>query len=264
MRKLIVLFGFIGSLCSARHERPIVIVSVHKCGTHLVGEAIAEMTGKKIFWPGYIRGDELDETLENLGDDRFMMIHVPYRQDVVEIMQRHNAIIFFVYRDPRDYVVSFAYFRLHWLGADGKPNMNLSAIITELIESFVAPWYADSTTTRGAISVFDAMLGWRAYPDVCIVRFEDLVGPQGGGSAPVQKETIRRIAHHLELAVNEDRVSYVADTIFGNGVTFREGKIGSWKSHFTERDVQLCKENVGQLLIDLGYEANLDWTIPHH
>jgi hypothetical protein len=40
---------------------------------------------------------------------------------------------------------------------------------------------------------------------------------------------------------------------------YRKGVAGDWKNHFTERDKRIFKKEAGELLIELGYERDLDW-----
>jgi hypothetical protein len=40
---------------------------------------------------------------------------------------------------------------------------------------------------------------------------------------------------------------------------FRKGVAGDWRSVFTERDKAIFKRETGELLVELGYETNLDW-----
>jgi hypothetical protein len=41
--------------------------------------------------------------------------------------------------------------------------------------------------------------------------------------------------------------------------TFRKGRPGGWQEHFSPRNKQVFKEVAGDLLIQMGYEKNLDW-----
>jgi hypothetical protein len=41
--------------------------------------------------------------------------------------------------------------------------------------------------------------------------------------------------------------------------TFRSGKTGGWREHFTEEHKTLFKEVAGELLVKLGYEKSNDW-----
>ena len=41
--------------------------------------------------------------------------------------------------------------------------------------------------------------------------------------------------------------------------TFRSGKTGEWKQHFTKEHKKIFKDVAGDLLVKLGYELNYDW-----
>lgn len=44
-----------------------------------------------------------------------------------------------------------------------------------------------------------------------------------------------------------------------SGAFFRKGISGDWKGTFTERDKEVFKEEAGELLVELGYEKDLNW-----
>ena len=41
--------------------------------------------------------------------------------------------------------------------------------------------------------------------------------------------------------------------------TFRSGKTGEWRKHFTPEHKKIFKDVAGELLIRLGYEKDTDW-----
>jgi len=43
------------------------------------------------------------------------------------------------------------------------------------------------------------------------------------------------------------------------GDTKRKGIVGDWRNLFTQKHKDYFKEMAGQLLIDLGYEHDLNW-----
>jgi len=45
----------------------------------------------------------------------------------------------------------------------------------------------------------------------------------------------------------------------GKSPTFRSGKIGGWKKAFNEENKSIFKDLAGDLLIQLGYEKDLNW-----
>lgn len=95
--------------------------------------------------------------------------------------------------------------------------------------------------------------------NVCVVRFEDLVGPQGGGSQEVQLDAMRKIANYLGIYPTDGELLGIALKLFGKFITLRAGQIGSWKSHFSEQHKKEFKRVAAQLLVDLGYERDFEW-----
>jgi hypothetical protein len=92
------------------------------------------------------------------------------------------------------------------------------------------------------------------------VQFEKLVGPLGGGTRQAQYGEIRRIAAHLSIALDTDEVEDIAENVYYHrSSTFRKGIVGDWKNHMTPEHKAAFKEVAGQLLVDLGYEADEDW-----
>ena len=102
-------------------------------------------------------------------------------------------------------------------------------------------------------------IGWRNVDNVYTTRFEKLVGPKGGGTKQEQDEEIKRIANFFNIQLSQTKLRYITNNLFGVGKTFRQGKMGAWKSHFTKEQKDTFKKVAGQLLIDLGYERNFDW-----
>ena len=47
---------------------------------------------------------------------------------------------------------------------------------------------------------------------------------------------------------------------WGISSNFRSGKIGNWKNELTETQINRCKTLMGDTLIKLGYEKDLNWS----
>ena len=165
-------------------------------------------------------------------------------------------------RDPRDVIISM----LEWIKvmaksheADRFLSLSQEKQIKELIE---AP---DLSMNGGYPFVFDTVLGvktaitWMQDPSVLVCRFEELVGPQGGGCQWKQKEALKRLAKHLGVFLREEEIQVIAIELFGDTCTFRKGCIGSWKEAFTDEHKALFKQVLGKELITLGYEQDDNW-----
>ena len=89
-----------------------------------------------------------------------------------------------------------------------------------------------------------------------MVKFEDLVGTKGGGSAEAQRLAVERMARHLGVEVEEATMRAVEEGLFGVGRTFRKGQIGAWREEFSAEHERAVEEVLGSLLVELGYEAD--------
>jgi hypothetical protein len=118
---------------------------------------------------------------------------------------------------------------------------------------------ADGHLLRNVDERFRAVLPWLSQPFNYTTFFEKLVGARGGGSQQAQVKELTNLARHLRMACTRRDIERIPDELFGNTATFRQGSIGSWRNSFGEEHKRAFKEVAGQLLIDLGYEKNLDW-----
>jgi len=97
-------------------------------------------------------------------------------------------------------------------------------------------------------------------PRFYVVRFEDLIGPKGGGDKKRQTQTIYDLAAYIGVPITYAQASKYGDELFGGKtLTFRKGQIGSWKKACTEEQKLWLKDCFGDELIRLGYEKDYDW-----
>jgi hypothetical protein len=61
------------------------------------------------------------------------------------------------------------------------------------------------------------------------------------------------------LKFSESAVTSIYRSCFGKGGTFFRGKVGVWQEIFTQEHKLAIKEEIGDLLIKLGYENDLNW-----
>lgn len=279
MKKILLLLNIliINSIFCAEVENEIIVVSIPKSGTHLVSKCLKLLTKKINHQVEAFPKNDIDLK------DYFFLNHLKYTEDNKINYIKDKYIKFFVIRDPRDQIVSYAYWgelllknnyeifkQMHespetqnenFIDLYAYKDLSFDALITELIIN--GKYYYNGFPpypyqTCGIKDFYNSYLQWQKTPGFYTVKFENLVGEQGGGSKEIQINEIRNIAKHLNREYSEEEIQMVAESLFGRQ-TFREGKIGSWKKHFTEEHKKLFKEVAGQLLIDLGYEKDLNW-----
>jgi hypothetical protein len=130
-----------------------------------------------------------------------------------------------VTRDPRDWVYSAARKIMENPEPFGRDrNTSLSQHIEDLILGFPPN---GSVGRHGILERYRRISGWSSRPNVTTIRFEDLVGPQGGGND--SQTTVERIAEAMQITLSPERRSEIAKDLFGGTVTFRRGAIGSWQ-----------------------------------
>lgn len=70
---------------------------------------------------------------------------------------------------------------------------------------------------------------------------------------------MRKIASALQMDLSDRELEEVYFKHFGHGWSFFKGIVGAWKEYFNEEHKAAMKEEIGDLLIQLGYEKDLAW-----
>ena len=276
MRTSLLLSALIIST-SAHHSSCLIVqISMMKVGTFLGINLLKKMTKKSLAFIGAeasakTRKGEQDvinvtpndfHAFSTMGETRFWATHSPYVEEYARVLSQPKYQIIFIERDPRDVVVSFALYirdkdKKYWPGAQ---KLSLEETITRLIVGGESMHQTDHHISKyGIKKMYDAYLPWTALPNVLTIRFEDLIGPRGGGNLEAQIISITDVAQHIGKTITRAEAISYGDSIFGNTHSFNKGKIGSWKEYFTPEQKELFKKHAGQLLIDLEYEPDLRW-----
>ncbi len=202
-----------------------------------------------------------------LRSKRLFFTHFPYTSQFELFLKTHTYANFLMIRDPRDMVVSFAF--MVQKSHEGKTTLFeplLLDLITGQRKHFIQ-WGVEIHTAYpllwelGICNFYKLYLPWAKAQNFCVVKFEDLVGENGGSTKEKQVNEIQRIAHHIGYRITNTQIEQVIKDLYGNSWTFREGQIGSWKKYFTPKIKKAFKQLPGmnELLINLGYEKNTNW-----
>jgi hypothetical protein len=104
---------------------------------------------------------------------------------------------------------------------------------------------------------FAPYLDWLDQPEVLTIHFEDLIQDR--------VQALTRIMDHLLARVSlQSSRQLILDSLESSinptkSPTFRSGKTGEWKKHFTGKHKKIFKDVAGDLLIRLGYEKDSTW-----
>lgn len=257
----VIYFG-INNLIQANRA---ALISIPKCGTHLLLKLLRELTGNKkpeVFPKGWCLLD--DKTMQLFFRNQVLLrAHAICSAANINKINVSGVKTFFIYRDPRDQIISTAL----WIKKNSQwAKYDLNLLIDELITDSGRIWCAifDSPlaiwqSLMNITTFYNLYLPWQFEPYVYTATFEKLVGKRGGGDDEMQLSEIIAIARHMGFYINRQQALVIAKDLFGKSATFREGKIGAWKKYFLKRHKIAFKKIAGQLLIDLGYEKDLNW-----
>lgn len=257
-----------------------VLFTQPKTATHLLIPILQKLTKKKCYWaPEYTKpvdpliGDfeealqspdnflfslrrspwtklTMDEVWEtNRKKNTFLHMHAPYSPAMENYLIAKNCINFFVKRDPRDQIVSLLnhYQNIHFTD----PEVERISTIEERLLYMIRK--------ESKIQTIHYM-NWLNSRICCVLDFEKLMGDNGGKFTQADViEEMKKIAITLQLELSDSELQNVYENCFGKGWSFFKGKVGVWKEYFREEHKMAIKEEIGDLLIQLGYERDLEW-----
>jgi hypothetical protein len=174
---------------------------------------------------------------------------------LAEWVQTKSPPIVFNYRDPRDTLVSLVNF-LEGRTAQGYGNFYEFDVYHDILAT-KGSWeekldYAMRDPAFLGHDEFARSLWLLNHPAVCKVRYEDLAGPRGGGTAEAQLDAVSRLVRHIDCDADPREI---AARVYDPGSwSFHQGRIGAWRDHFTERNLARFREQFGDILEQYGYE----------
>lgn len=173
----------------------------------------------------------------------------------IAVLRERGVRCFFLYRDPRDVAVSHAFFvtnmATHHAHHDYYANVLTS--MEERIATSIMGRPGSAVEFPDIRARFEPYLGWLEQDYVLPLRFEDLIHDR--------RRTLEQMLDHIEaggyrIPTGRQRALDVFERSIdpSRSRTFREGKTGSWREHFTGEHRALFAEVGGDLLERLGYE----------
>jgi hypothetical protein len=259
----------------------IVFVSIPKCGTHFLLRYLDFVGFRNIGPYGQISYESsMLESVDMLGHGDYTAWHYPWSQDIVDRIVNVGARVILLFRDPRDYIVSNLHHiirvnehRLHTLLAIHVKTHHervlrlIRGIIEAELVTFSRPrgdWDLLlpetgkgplSTHSAGVNEIFRFFARWLDEPFVFPVRFEDIIGPQGGGSRERQLEVLQALLAFTGAKEGSPDAEALAGMLFSSdATTFRKGQIGSWREEFTPELYEVFLQESRELLELWGYD----------
>lgn len=269
---LIALYG--------KQQPPVfTLITMPKSGSHLLIKAIYLLTKTEAIWHTKFPSYQYVPS-----DEGFLYTHFclspELEADYAELPQLKKIILI---RDLRDVAISMVHQikKAPWPGLTHEQRQEfLSMSFAEqllFVINFEYDVQAVAKTAPNSLQVSltrvaTQALNYTQKPDVVTFRYEDLVGPQGGGTLSAQLEQMKKLKEFLKLDVSETMLETVALKLYGDEInpfghnnfknfrsTFQFGVINRWKDVFTEEHKAAFKNKLGDQLISLGYEEDENW-----
>ncbi|MFA8439399.1 sulfotransferase domain-containing protein [Pueribacillus sp. YX66] len=251
---------------------PFLMSSVPKSGTFFLHQLLTGMPNismditdpeKKIFshWQLDPRNvyAEHKSRLRKLQKNEFGLGHIFYTPQYTQMLRQLNMKHIFIYRDPRDVLVSLNYFiKNKWIEHPfherfQNPNMTSKERMLKLLHGEKETW--------PSFSVFiSPFYGWINDPTPFAVSYEDL-----RKSEKFQRQTLLKLVQFLwkdttpPCSYEQIVSNMIANQRPEQSATFRSGKIGDWKKEFDTELKETFKKEAGTLLVDYRFEDDYDW-----
>ncbi|MEM9273398.1 MAG: sulfotransferase domain-containing protein [Cyanobacteria bacterium P01_F01_bin.143] len=216
-----------------------------------------------IIFPNLIPRSKLEYWLECLPKSQYINGHIPYNPELNKVLSSLNYNHVCIIRDPRAVTVSRLKFILNSDSAkdilpQGIPlKADLEPMSTkERLNFLLNGGYAEKSdlTIYSFAQIYRSILAWGQDPNCLLVKFEDLIGEQGGGSKDKQAQTLRDLAAHLDIPWDE-KISRQTKNVYDPKTrTFRVGNINSWKNALEPENLARLTEYCEPLCKEAGYE----------
>jgi hypothetical protein len=185
--------------------------------------------------------------------------YVEATKENASFLTETGRVNYFIYRDPRDLLVSQVFFATDMHEGHGMHEYYNSLLnFDERLKVAITGIDKDGLKMVSVKQRYEGVFQWLDQKSVMCIRFEDLIN--------------NRDATLLSMLDEVEKTGYKTPTPRGTALsilveaiqpkkshTFRSGKTDGWKNYFTDEHKSLFKDVAGDLLVSLGYEKSNGW-----
>lgn len=203
--------------------------------------------------------DDILSDLKNIPDGVIGWGYVDATKENASFLTSSGRVTYFIYRDPRDLLVSQVFFATdmheeHGMHAYYKslPDFN------ERLKVAITGIDKDGLKMVSVKQRYEGVFQWLEQKNAMCIRFEDLIDNRDVTLNKMLGE-VEKTGYTIPTP-REKSLSILVEAIQPKkSHTFRSGKTGGWKTYFTDEHKKLFKEVAGDLLVRLGYEKDNGW-----
>lgn len=190
--------------------------------------------------------------------DGYVSGHAAYSDHFFEVLQDQRYLTIQAVRHPAAVIVSWANYIIepgyYWNSASvAMQKLSFEERLRVIINGgrLADVYYPKFEDILVRIS------GWFEMQRAFVVKYENLVGAQGGGDDDLQRDTIGRVLEYLGVEASTSRIESIARDLYGGTHTFRKGKTDTWKD-VLKPDMAAA---INRLLEANPFLADLDYAV---
>ncbi|MCI3132740.1 hypothetical protein [Phenylobacterium aquaticum] len=233
---------------------PIIVNSIPKSGTHLVME-VAKSFPRKVYFGSFLaqfpsitmlkRSQRAVNThILRIVPGEVVGAHLNHTPETAAALKKINAIVIFVYRDPRDIALS---------EADYIAEMSTFHAMHRKFKG-LDPEQRVALAIRGTDdgrfpSIRDRLMpyaGWMDEDGVICLTYESLMGPE---REKILREICREVSARDRRALDVDKFLIKLDAAIdpGRSHTFRGGGVSKWRANMSSDNIEIFNASTGDL-----------------
>jgi hypothetical protein len=180
----------------------------------------------------------------------------------IEVLTRPEIATVFVYRDPRDMIISHVFYASEMYQNHGMHKYYTEKLNTmeERVNAAIGGVTERGFELKSVRARYDSYYKWLHQSEILSIRFEDL--------RLNRDKAFNNILEYIEKKGFRSKIGRQQGIeILGEAIsprksgTFRKGKVGSWQDYFTQNNVDYFKQTTGDLLMRWGYEKDNSWSL---
>lgn len=189
----------------------------------------------------------------------YRFLSAEYMRSTFDLKEKYIVTI----RDPKDFLISY----LQWIDKEMDQGMIpheeawKEATISERLDQLLAggdhikleslkpaPWYIGNYLVAARLMDMNP-------PHVLFLKFEDLIGPEMGGSSKHdQVEAYKKLCDFTGVRYTRPKINQLVRLLPGNTLTYiPQKKVGRWKEYFTDQNKRHYNTRFKAIEQILGY-----------
>jgi hypothetical protein len=236
------------------------VTTLPKSGTHLINLVLAGLGLKRHFLaaPDLRTGllsrnhetvsacvQRILDKVDQMPENAFVLDHVPYAPALANALAERDIRMVALLRNPFDVVVSLA----HHLQKQPEPDTP-----RDLSMHALQHWICGGANPSTAKRNFALMHGWVGDERTLVLRFEEIVGPRGGGLFSDQLAAGLKLCDFLGVDMKAaDMTAMLVRSFRPDIALFRRGQIGSWKEEMSPSTAEQVRLLYGGIFESWGY-----------